>query len=259
MTLHFKEATVFYTAEGDGDTLVLLHGFLEHSGMWQPFISSLSKTHRVVCIDLPGHGKTDCFGYVHTMEFMAEVVYAVLKELHVFKAHFIGHSMGGYVALAFAEKWPELVSGLCLMNSTAEEDSIERKQNRDRAIEAVKTNHELFIRMAIANLFWPKNRTLYAAQIKETITEALKTPLQGIIAALEGMKARPDRQHVLKVAKFKTLIIAGEKDPVLFYKSLLRQAELNNCAIVSFPDGHMSYIENSQAFLKTAMHFIEKI
>ncbi|MCB4799061.1 alpha/beta fold hydrolase [Neotamlana laminarinivorans] len=258
MTFIYKEASVFYTDSGEGETLVLLHGFLEYSGMWEAFIPELSKTNRVICVDLLGHGKTDCLGYVHSMELMSETVCAVLRHLNIAKVNLVGHSMGGYVALAFADNWPEMVSGLCLLNSTAEADSIERKQNRTRAIEAVKNNHKLFIRMAIANLFWPENRNRFANQIKETIKEATKTPLQGIIAALEGMKIRQDRQHVLKNASFKTLIIAGEKDPVLFYKSIVRQAEANNTPVVSFPDGHMSHIENSTEFLNEIAHFIEK-
>ncbi|KJD35280.1 alpha/beta hydrolase [Tamlana sedimentorum] len=258
MVINYKETSVFYTDYGKGETLVLLHGFLEHGGMWEAFIPELTKTHRVICIDLLGHGQTGCLGYVHTMELMAETVHAVLNHLKIFKTYLVGHSMGGYVSLAFAEKWPEMLSGLCLMNSTSEQDSIERKQNRDRAIEAVKKNHELFIRMAIANLFRLKNRTIYAEQIQKTVIEALKTPLQGIIAALEGMKIRADRQGVLKNSSFKTLIIAGKKDPVLLYKSIARQAERTNTPIVSFPDGHMSHIENSTEFLIEIMHFIEK-
>ena len=115
MNLEYKNSNINYTVEGEGNTIVLLHGFLESIVMWNEIATELSKTNQVVCIDLLGHGETDCFGYVHTMEDMADAVVAVLKYLKVKKAKFIGHSMGGYVSLALAEKHPELFSGLCLI------------------------------------------------------------------------------------------------------------------------------------------------
>ena len=136
--------------------------FLESSKIWKAFIPQLAKKNRVVCIDLLGHGKTDCLGYIHSMELMAEVVEFVLKHLRIRKSIFIGHSMGGYVALAFAEKNPDNVKGLCLLNSTAGADSPQKKKNRDRGISAVKQNHKTFIRIAVANLFTPKKpKTLF--------------------------------------------------------------------------------------------------
>ena len=128
MNLEYKGINIFYTDNGSGKAVVLLHGFLENSNMWIPFISILSKNNRVICIDLLGHGKTECLGYIHTMELMGDCVNAVLQHLKIYKATFIGHSMGGYVVLAFAEKKPNMINGICLMNSTAEADHLERKK-----------------------------------------------------------------------------------------------------------------------------------
>lgn len=259
MNLEYKGINIYYTDNGKGNTVVLLHGFLENSNMWKPFIPTLSKNHRIICVDLLGHGKTDCLGYIHTMELMAECVKAVLQNLTIFKATFIGHSMGGYVALAFAEEYPKMVNGLCLMNSTADEDHLEKKKNRDRAILAVKENHKLFVKMGVANLFRPKNKTLFSKDIKEIVEEALQTPLQGIIAALEGMKIRKHRTHILQNLKFKKMMIISEKDPVLEFHSLINQAKNANVKVVKFPDGHMSHIENKNMFLIEIVHFIENI
>lgn len=257
MVLEHKGIHIFYKDQGKGQPVVLLHGFLENLNMWNDFLPELTKKNRVVCIDLLGHGQTPCLGYVHTMALMAEAVKAVLNHLKIKTSMFIGHSMGGYVALAFAEKNPGAVKSLCLMNSTAEADSAEKKQNRDRAIKAVKQNHKTFIRLSINNLFRPKNRTLFSKDIKQITEEALQTPLQGIIAALEGMKIRPNREAVLGNKRFKTMMIIGKKDPVLNYNALLLQAKKANTVIVEFPDGHMSYIENKNNFLHELMHFIE--
>ncbi len=257
MVLKYKGIDVFYTDEGKGNAVVFLHGFLENRNMWSEFVPVLIKRNRVICIDLLGHGKTGCLGYVHTMELMAEVVDIVLGHLKIRRSHFIGHSMGGYVALAFAENKPDAVKGLVLMNSTSRADTKEKKVNRDRAILAVKQNHKAFIRMVIANLFRPKNRRFLSKEIKVVIKEALNTPLQGIVAALEGMKIREDREVLLHFTPYRKMIIIGKKDPVLNYEELLDQTSKTEVDVVEFPDGHMSHMENKNAFLQKIMHFIE--
>ena len=257
MIIKFKETPVFFTDTGKGQTIVLLHGFLENSTMWHNLVSLLSKNNRVVCIDLLGHGQTGCLGYVHSMELMAEAVETVLNHLNIEKSFFVGHSMGGYVALALAEKNNNAVKGICLMNSTAAADSEEKRKNRDRAIEAVKQNHKTFIRLAIVNLFRPKNRTIHSNKIKQLTEEALKTPLQGIIAALEGMKIRKNREALLHNTTFKKMMVIGKKDPALNYESLINQTKNTNVEIVEFPDGHMSFIENERELFQQIMHFIE--
>jgi pimeloyl-ACP methyl ester carboxylesterase len=191
------------------------------------------------------------------MEQMAEAVEAVLKHLKVENATFIGHSMGGYVALAYAEKYPEKVMGLCLMNSTAMDDSPEKKLNRDRAIEALKQNYKTFIRISLANLFRPKNRVIFSNQIKKLTEEALQFPNQGVIAALEGMKIRKNRLDLFNNAAYKKMMIIGRKDPALQYSSLINQTKGSDVEIVEFPDGHMSHIENKEVFSYNIMHFIE--
>ncbi|WP_445733674.1 alpha/beta fold hydrolase [Mariniflexile sp.] len=259
MTLLFKDINIFYTDQGKGNPVVLLHGFLENSTMWDAFIPQLSNKNRVICIDLLGHGKTPCLGYVHTMELMAETVEAVLNHLKIKHAIFIGHSMGGYVALAFAENNPSALKGLCLMNSTALADTDEKKQNRDRAIIAVKQNYKTFVRIAINNLFRPKNRIVFADRVKEVINSALETPLQGVIAALEGMKIRKNREQVLEYSGFKKMMIISKRDPALDYNSLIGQTKKRDIKVVEFQDGHMSHIENNKEFLLQIMYFIDFI
>ena len=112
MTQAFKGIDLFYTDQGKGNPIVLLHGFLENSKMWMDLVPEISKKNRVICIDLLGHGKTPCLGYVHTMELMAEAVESILNHLKIKDSIIIGHSMGGYVALAFAEKNPKRVKSI---------------------------------------------------------------------------------------------------------------------------------------------------
>jgi len=253
----YRNTQIYYTDIGKGKVVVLLHGFLENSTMWNALIPILSKHHRVVTIDLLGHGKTECIGYVHSMELMAETVNSVLKFLRIRRCILVGHSMGGYVALAYSELFPDTVKGLCLMNSTALADSDARKKNRNRAIKAVKQNHKSFIRLSISNLFRPKNRTLFSNEIKIIKQEALNTPLQGIIAALEGMKIRADREAILHFGPFKKMMILSKKDPVLDFKTTLKQTQNTDVKVVELPDGHMSHIENKKLLSYNIVHFVE--
>lgn len=227
--------------------------------MWDFYVPELAQKNRVITIDLLGHGATECLGYVHTMEDNADVVHAVLSELRIRKAIFVGHSMGGYVALAFAELYPDTVKGLVLLNSTTRADSEERKKNRDRAIKAVKQSFVNFISLSIGNLFSENNRDRLAATIENVKKEALQTPLQGIVASLEGMKIRQDREVLLHLTPFPKLLILGEKDPVLNYEETKGQIENTAVQLITFPDGHMSHIENQDELLKVLLSFFKSI
>ncbi|GAA4760119.1 MULTISPECIES: alpha/beta fold hydrolase [Flavobacterium] len=258
-TINYKNINVAYSTKGKGTALVLLHGFLENSTMWNFYINDFAKNHQVITIDLLGHGQTENMSYMHTMEDMADAVHAVLYELNISEAIFVGHSMGGYVSLAFAELYSDMVKGIVLLNSTSKEDSNERKLNRMRAIKAVKQNPSVFIGMSIANLFCEENREKLADEIEAVKQEALKTPLQGIISALEGMKARKDREFILHQATFPILLILGKKDPVLNYEDNISQIEGTSVELVNLPDGHMSHIENQDILEAILLDFFKKI
>ncbi|TRX23454.1 alpha/beta hydrolase [Flavobacterium franklandianum] len=255
----YKNTKISYSDIGKGNAIVLIHGFLENQTMWQDLVPELSKKHRVITLDLLGHGESGCLGYVHSMEENAEVVRAVLSKLRIRKTVFVGHSMGGYVALAFAELYPAMVKGLVLQNSTSKADSEERKANRDRAIKAVKKDYTTFIRLSIANLFSPNNRERLIDEIEKVKIEALKTPLQGVVASLEGMKIRKNREVLLHLTPYPKMLILGKKDPVLNYEDSLDQIENTTVKLVTFPDGHMSHIENREQLKTVLLEFFKSI
>ena len=257
MVLNYKKAAVFYTdtATSNGTTVVLLHGFLENASMWNEISSELSKRNRIVTIDLLGHGRSDCLGYLHSMELFSETVEAVLKQLRIRKCIVIGHSLGGYVALAFAERNPQKIKGLCLLNATSNEDDQERKQLRTRANMMIQNNFTTMVRMSFTNLFSEVSRVNYADEIKNGLDEALKTSIQGYIAGQEGMKLRPNRNHVLAKNDFKKMIITGRKDPVLEIQKSIEEAEKTNSKLIIFPDGHMSHIENFAKLIVVLKNF----
>ena len=255
----FKNINIHYTDEGSGKAIVLLHGFLEDLSMWNALVPELSKKHRVIAIDLLGHGKTGSLGYVHKMEDMACAVSAVLKHLKLRKYTFIGHSMGGYVALAFAKLYPESIKGLCLLNATYEEDDDERKQLRARANKMVQSNYENMVRMSFANLFSAESKLKHIEAFNAALEIALQTPVQGYMAANEGMRLREETSIFFAEAHFKKVVLLGKKDTILNTEEMLKFTNKHNIETHVFSEGHMSHIENKKEMIQQVMHFIEKI
>ena len=243
MLLNYKNILIHCTSTGKGPVIVMLHGFLENLSMWNEITPELAKKNRVISIDLLGHGQTENLGYVHTMEEQATMVKFVIQRFRLRRVTLIGHSMGGYVALAFADLFPKNTKGFCLLNSTAYPDSKEKKVGRERAIKVVKKNYKTFIRISIPMLFAEKNRNLLKKEINQITEEALKTSKQGIIAALEGMKIRKDHTAFLHKNEFKKMLILGENDTVLDCEIHSKQIKNTNTEYYLLPHGHMSHIE----------------
>ncbi len=258
-TTDYKGARIKYSIKGKSKrTVVLIHGFLENHKVWDDYTKVLAKKNTVYAIDLPGHGDSDCIGYIHSMEEMAGGIKKILDDNNKRKAILVGHSLGGYVALAFGDKYPDALKGLCLFNSTAKPDTEEKIKYRNRAIQVVKRNHEIFIREAIPNLFVNMNTPVLRGAVKRVLNMALKTPKQGMLAALEGMKSRPDRQVILRFAPYPVLFVAGKKDSVIRWRDLKIQSELCAKGIfhLSEKGGHMCFYEDKYPCLKVLEKFI---
>jgi pimeloyl-ACP methyl ester carboxylesterase len=252
-------AKIRYSDSGKGRVVVLLHGFLESLEIWfgNGFAQELSKHYRIVAIDLPGHGKSDCVGYVHRMERMAKVVKCVMDQLGLRRYTLIGHSMGGYVSLAFAEKYPEHVTGLCLFHSTAYADSEAKRIDRERAIRLVKKAPLKYTNALVTNLFALANVRYMQEEIRWMRKIASRTKVQGVVACLEGMKIRKDRTAILRYGKFPMLIIAGTRDNVLPYDSLQQLAGVNSKIklLKLEKTGHVGFLEAREITLKKIKAF----
>ncbi|WP_158962126.1 alpha/beta fold hydrolase [Myroides fluvii] len=257
-SLLYKNIQINYYDSGKGNTLIFLHGFLENGKMWKYYMDHFATKYRVISMDLLGHGGTGCLGYIHSMEDMADAVHAVISHLKLKRVTLIGHSMGGYVSLAFAELYPDHVKRIILINSTARADSPERVQNRDRAIDLIKKNAPMFITMAINNLFADHIRPQYEQEINHTREEALKTATQGVIAALEGMKTRIDREVLLHFAPYSIAFILGKSDPVMPYQDTIDQTLGTKAEVITLEGGHMLHIEQKEA-LKQHLSELVKI
>jgi pimeloyl-ACP methyl ester carboxylesterase len=253
----FREHKVNYKIEGSGPALVLLHGFLENIHIWDDFSNAISKLNKVITVDLPGFGKTDVFSDNHSMEFMADVVNAVLEYENIKYCLLAGHSMGGYVSLAFAEKYGNKLKGLVLFHSHASEDDEQGKINRDRTIEVVKKDHKNFIVNFIPLLFAPDNVDRYSKKIEELKEISLKTKKEAVVAALAGMRDRKDMKELLTKVDFPVLFIIGKQDSRIAIDTILPQIVLpkHSEALILEGVGHMGFIEARKETLRSLSHF----
>jgi pimeloyl-ACP methyl ester carboxylesterase len=244
MAVHFKNGVIHYEEYGSGEVLVLLHGFTESLRIWYDFKETLSSRFRVVLIDLPGHGKSSIIDDVHSMELMADSVKAVLDHLSIESVAMIGHSMGGYVSLAFARKYNKHLKGLGLFHSTSLADSDEVKLGREKAIEAIESNHSRFLLGFIPDLFAPETKDIYQNEIQALIDEASVMNPKAIIAAQKGMKNRTSTLDVLINAPFPVMFIAGQKDSRIPFENIWVQMALTETAysLILRNVGHMGHI-----------------
>jgi pimeloyl-ACP methyl ester carboxylesterase len=225
--------------------------------MWSPFIEDLSTHHRVICVDLLGHGNTGCLEGAHSMTAMAEAVMSVLRSQHIEKVKLIGHSMGGYVALALAEVYPEVVQDLVLMNSTFVADSDDRKALRTQAIATAKTEYQRLVRLSFAGLFAAESRIRYKQAYEDALSVALKTTQNGFIKAQEGMRERPNRFQSFQQVSGKTAVVIGREDTLIDGDYLKSALDHTDTICIELSGGHMSHIEDKSELSYFLKHFIE--
>ncbi len=256
MIFPYNDGVINYETQGEGPAVLLLHGFLEDLAMWDELAALLLKNFTLIRLDLPGHGRSSVYGKTHSMEFMAEVAHGLLQHLGLENVSVIGHSMGGYVALAFLDLYPSEVRQIILLNSSPYNDSPERLLNRKRALKLIPKNKKLFITVSILNLFAEDRREDLTAEITALQQQALSIPTPGILAAIRGMMERKDRRHVLKKYRGTKYMIAGTKDEVIPITDSENAAKETGCTLIKVESGHMTLLENVKEINKI-VHFIE--
>ncbi|MDZ7743390.1 MAG: alpha/beta fold hydrolase [Bacteroidota bacterium] len=255
--LDFRNKQIHYSQSGNGPCLVLLHGFLESLQIWDSFRQPLENDFTVICIDLPGFGKSDVFSENHNMDFMAEVVYAVLQENKIDQCVMAGHSMGGYVSLAFARNYPAMLKGLCLYHSHAAADNEEAKENRNRTLEIVDKGKKNFINNFIPTLFAKGNVAAFDEQIEQLKAWARETSAEGIKAALQGMRDRQSQLNLLTETDIPIQFIIGKQDKKIPFNKILAQVSLCRHSEIIFlrEAGHMGFVEAPKICLQAMTSF----
>ena len=263
----YKNKSIHYSVFGKGSAVVLVHGFGEDGNVWNELIKELQKNFLIIVPDLPGSGKSEMLDRDISIEDHAEVIKTILdKELSKVSptggdlegAVMIGHSMGGYITLAFAEKYPELLKAFGLFHSSAFADDEEKKQTRRKAIDFIKANGSYaFLRTSIPNLFAGKQ---HLKEMEDLIEEGKKFRPEALIQYYHAMINRPDRTEVLKIFKKPVLFIIGEKDNAVPLQASLQQCHFPSVAHVHILDtGHMGMIEESSRSLSAIEFFLQNI
>ena len=238
--------------------IVLLHGYLESMLVWEDFVPLLYKKARVITLDLPGHGISQVMGECHSMEFLADTVKEMLDSLGVERCTLVGHSMGGYVALAFCQKYPERLDGVVLLSSTPNADSEEKRANREREIKLIKSGKkELLTHTAPQAGFAADNRRAMKDYIEDLVEIIHITEDEGIIALLNGMIARCDQNEMLQKSPVRQLFILGRKDEYITQSVAEAMVEAHPQAKVVWLEnsGHMGFIEEPEACAEALLEF----
>jgi pimeloyl-ACP methyl ester carboxylesterase len=260
--IDFQGKQVHYNVSGEGNALVFLHGYLESSQIWNGFVDRFVKTHKVICIDLPGHGKSEVIAHVHTMELMAQLVNTVVEEEKIDNLVLFGHSLGGYVTMEYVNQYLNKIQGYCLFHSTCFADDEDKKLNRDREISLVKCGKKMqIIRTNIPKAFADNNLDVLKDRVNETIEIAAMSPNEGIVALLRGMKERNDHSKTLMNPDYTPLLIWGQKDNYIgedAFKKLLNLAP-HASQIVLKNSGHMGFIEEADCAYSGIMTYLDSL
>jgi pimeloyl-ACP methyl ester carboxylesterase len=260
-TFEYKSGTISYSSYGAGNVIVLLHGYLESEQIWEKFALKLSLKFRVICIDLPGHGSSGTYGEIHTMEFMAAAVKSLVDSIGIKKFFLAGHSLGGYVALAFLELFPDSLAGYCLFHSQPFADQPQAIEKRKREIELVKAGKKnLMYPLNVEKMFANSNLDKFSDALKQSMKIASETPDDGIIAILNGMIARPARLSFLEAGRVPLLWILGSQDNYISL-DILDRVKLPESAevVILINSGHLGFIEEEEESLKAMEDFIARL
>ena len=239
--------------------VVLLHGHLENMLVWEEFIPLIYKDVRVITLDIPGHGISEVKGEIHTMDFLADTLAAALDKLGIASATIVGHSMGGYVTLAFAERHAERTDALVLLHSTPYADSDEKKKNRQREISLIRSGKkELLTHTAPQAGFAADNRGRMRDYIEDLVEIIHITEDEGIIALLNGMIARKDQNEMLRQSSVRQLFILGRKDEYITPPVAEAMVEAHPQAKVVWLEksGHMGFLEEPKACAEALLEFV---
>lgn len=261
-SIKYKEAELVYSDHGEGKCIVLLHGYLERGDIWQNFIEQFPGGFRFIIPDLPGHGDSGSWGKVHTMDELADALCAILEAEGIEKVFLAGHSMGGYVCMAFADQYPERLFAYALVHSTPFSDTEEKKGNRDREIALVLCGKKRQIVLVnIPKAFATENLDRMSSQVESLKQMALRSPDNGMIALLNGMKERPDRAAILQNPDLPLLLIGGMKDnyiPVEVFDTLVALAPHARVLRLD-KSGHMGFLEQPEEVVNAFTEFLATI
>jgi pimeloyl-ACP methyl ester carboxylesterase len=259
--LSYKDARINYTVSGEGNAVVLLHGFAEDRSIWDKFAEDLTKHYLLIIPDLPGTGKSTMITEANTgLEDYADCIHLILTKEDIQQCCMIGHSMGGYITLAFAEKYGQMVTGIGLFHSSAYADDQAKIETRRKAISFIKENgSDAFLKTSIPGLF--ADTAKHSTAIEQLVEKGKQFPPLALIQYYEAMISRPDRTAVLNSSTYPVLFILGENDKAVPFDQGLKQSHLPEESHVTIlrESAHMGMIEESEKSFNTLADFLHSV
>lgn len=225
-------------------TLVLLHGHGMDDALWDEVVPLLDGEFTIVQPNVSL--LTGC----HTMEAYADELHRLLTASQIDRFTLIGHSMGGYISLAFAEKYPEMLEGVGLFHSSALADDGAKKQQRNQMAELLRgEGAETFIRRTVPNLFGERYKKDHPEEVQKYLQRYAKLPAEALAVGMEAMRDRTDRTHVLAALPFPIIFIIGMDDQVVPFETVMEQARYPKkiYPFVLADAGHLGMIERPEA------------
>ncbi|TQR12556.1 alpha/beta hydrolase [Psychrobacillus lasiicapitis] len=256
MIIQINQVDVAYREEGKGEPILLVHGFCGSSDYWRNLIHELAQTYRVIALDLPGHGDSSVQENINEIDQYATFIRDFLDELKIDQVTMFGHSLGGYITLAFAEMYSDRLKGFSLIHSTAFPDSEEAKKGRDASADKIETEGmEGFIEGLVPKLFSPKHLDRHHKEITEVKNIGYSTSPAGAKSALIAMKNRIDRRKVIQTTNLPVLLIAGEEDQLIPPDKVFTAKGQHIKQILLKNVGHMSMYEAPEELIQEIMGF----
>lgn len=259
----FDTSCIHYRIVGDGQPVVLIHGFGEDGEVWKNQIEFLKDSYQLIIPDLPGSGRSEMIKDM-SMEGMAEIIKRIIEtEIspnHSKKVAMIGHSMGGYIALAFAEKYDTLLNSFGLFHSTAYADSEEKKQVRRKAIEFIEQHGAFeFLKTTTPNLFSQQTKDERPILVDEQLSSLRNFSSLTLVSYYDAMMKRPDRRDILKKMNVPVLFIIGEYDNAVPLQDGLQQCHLPEKSYIHIlaESGHMGMLEEADKCNRLLKNFLK--
>lgn len=248
---------IAYKVMGEGETIVLLHGFCGSSAYWDKIVPELSTQFRLLLMDLRGHGESTSNTSPFTIDDLAKDIKEILDSLKLGQVFMFGHSLGGYVTLSVIEHFPEKIKGYGLIHSTAYPDSEEAKIGRTNSANLIEKNGiHPFIDGLVPKLFSDESLEHLIEDIRLVKEIGYSTNPNAAIDTLLAMRGRPDRNEVLK-KDIPTLLVAGENDKIIPSTKTFSVEEKHISTKLIRNSGHMSMYENPQELIQTIREFMD--
>lgn len=236
---------IYYRVTGNGRPVLLVHGFGEDGEVWNNQVSYLKENFQLIAPDLPGSGLSEMIPDM-SMEGMAELLVDILETEKTGPCPVIGHSMGGYITLALAEKYPQWVSAFGLFHSSAFADSEEKKATRRKGISFIEEHGAFsFLETATPNLFGKATKEKNPGLIEQQVNSLHNFSAPALVTYYEAMIARPDRTEVLRKTTVPVLFIMGIDDVAVPVEDGLKQCHLPEKSYIHIlrQSGHMGMLE----------------